>query len=245
MPLQKVNDPYKHVSSIYPELMRFVSYKWWARYLFFISKKHFKKNPKVLELAGGNCALAKYLRKQFYFYVVSDISLSMLKSSSVNVNRVCCDMTKLPFKGKFDLVISAFDSVNYLTNKKQLKSLFDEVKNILSDDGVFTFDASLEKNSYKHQKYADNHKGKIDGYIFKRKSVYLPASRIHKNIFKIKNPDGKILTEIHRQKIFPFQTFFDISDKSDLYVVNCYEAFSIQRGSSKSDRVQFVMKRKK
>lgn len=225
--------------------MRFVSYKWWARYIFFISKKHLNKNPKVLELAGGNCSLAKYLKKQFYFYVVSDISLNMLKSSTVNVNRVCCDMTNLPFNSKFDLIISTFDSVNYLTSKKQLKSLFEEVGNILSDDGIFTFDSSLEKNSYKHQKYADNHKGKIDGYYFNRKSVYMPAGRIHKNIFSIKKPDGEIVTEVHRQKIFPFQTFFDISEKSGLYVVNCYKAFSIQRGSSKSDRVQFVMKRKK
>jgi hypothetical protein len=243
LPLQKINDPYKNVSLIYPELMKFVSYKWWARYIYFISRKHIKKKAEVLELASGNCSLAKYLKKQFSNYVSTDLSLSMLKSSEINSDRVCCDMTRLPFKRKFDLIFTAFDSINYLTSKKQLRLLFNEMNKLLSDDGIFTFDAALESNSYKHQKTASD-KGKLDGYFYARKSIYLPKSRIHKNIFRIIKPDGEIVTEIHRQKIFPYRTYFEEAEKSNLYVVNCYKAFSIQRGSEKSDRVQFILKRK-
>lgn len=222
--------------------MHFVSYKWWARYIYTITRNKTLKNPAVLELAAGNCALAKHLNKLYPDYIASDISLSMLKSSASKINQVCCDMSSLPFHKKFDLIISSFDSVNYITNKKKLLRLFKEVRNILNSNGIFTFDAALESNSYKHQETASK-RGKTSGYIYSRKSIFLPASRVHKNIFTITYPVGKKFTEIHRQKIYSYETFFDMADKSGLYVVNCYKAFSMQKGKASTDRVQFIMKR--
>jgi SAM-dependent methyltransferase len=243
--LQKPNltDPYQHVSNIYPHLMDFISYKWWARYLYMITKSKEIKNPAVLELAAGNCSLAKYLSKPYKNYIVTDISISMLNHSTDKLNKVCCDMTALPFKKKFDLIFSSFDSVNYLRSTKNLLLLFKEVNKSLTEKGTFTFDAALESNSYKHQKTATV-KGKSSGFTYQRKSVFLPKSKIHKNIFTITYPNGKVFTEIHKQKIFSFNTFFELAEKSELYVVNCYKAFSFQKGKETSDRVQFIMKRK-
>ena len=222
--------------------MNFVSYKWWARYIYTITRKKTIKNPAVLELAAGNCALAKHLSKLYPDYIASDISLSMLKYCDLKIKRACCDMTSLPFNKKFDLIISSFDSVNYLTSKKKLLMLFKEVRKSLTENGFFTFDAALESNSYKHQQTASK-RGKTLGYIYFRRSVFLPASRIHKNIFTITYPDGNIFTEIHRQKIYLYETFFEMANKSGLYVVNCYKAFSTTKGKATTDRVQFIMKR--
>ncbi len=236
-------DPYMHVSNIYHQLMHSISYKWWARYIFTIIRKKIVKDPAVLEIASGNCAMAKHLIKFYPDYIASDISLSMLKSANKNINRICCDMLSLPLTKKFDLIISTFDSVNYLTNKKKLLGLFKEISNSLNDKGVFTFDAALESNSYKHEKTA-NKKGKILGYSYTRESKFLVSSKIHKNIFTIQYPDGKIVTEIHRQKIYSLETFYEMAEKSGLQVVNCYKAFTLQKGNANSDRVQFIIKRK-
>lgn len=243
--MQKIRttDPYLHVSNIYPHLMDFISYKWWASYIFAITKNKTVKNPKVLELGAGNCQLAKYLSKMYKNYIASDISLSMLTYQVEKHKKVCCDMTAIPFKSKFDLIFSSFDSVNYLTSKKKLFKLFKEVNRLLSDTGIFTFDAALESNSYKHQKTA-NIKGKTNGFSFQRRSIFLPKSNIHKNIFTITDPEGMVWKEVHKQKIFSFNTFFELADKSNLYVVNCYKAFSFTKGKATSDRVQFIMKRK-
>lgn len=236
-------DPYLHVSNIYPHLMNFVSYKWWARYIYTITKNKVVKNPAVLEIASGNCSMAKYLIKFYPNYIASDMSLSMLKTSKHTFNRICCDMSDLPFNKYFDLIFSSFDSINYLTNKKLLLKTFKGISNSLNKKGVFTFDVALENNSYKHEKTA-NGKWKSSGFVYSRESEFLAGSRIHKNIFKIQYPDGNIYTEIHRQKIYPFQTFYEMAEKSGLYVVNCYKAFSLQKGKATSDRVQFIMKRK-
>jgi len=243
--LQKPNltDPYKHVANIYPHLMDFISYKWWARYLYMITKSKRIKNPSVLELAAGTGTLAKHLSKPYKDYLVTDISKSMLNHCTDKLNKVCCDMTALPFKKKFDIIFSSFDSVNYLRSTKNLLQLFKEVNNSLTKNGTFTFDAALESNSYKHQKTATI-KGKSSGFTYQRKSVYLPKSKIHKNIFTITYPNGEVFTETHKQKIFSYNTFFDLADKSGLYVVNCYKAFSFQKGKETSDRVQFILRRK-
>ncbi len=72
----------------------------------------------------------------------------------------------------------------------------------------------------------------------------MPLSKIHKNIFTIICPTGEILLETHKQKIYSYDTFFEMAEKSGLYVVNCYKAFSHTKGKASSDRVQFIMKRK-
>ncbi|MBK7629944.1 MAG: class I SAM-dependent methyltransferase [Ignavibacteriales bacterium] len=236
-------DPYLHVAKIYPHLMSFVSYKWWAKYIYSITKNSIVKNPFVLELSAGNCELAKHLSKLYKNYLATDISKNMLTNSNYNLNKVCCDMTAIPFNKKFDLILSSFDSVNYLLSKKRLLKFFKEVENHLSPDGVLTFDVALESNSYKHQKTATT-KGISKGIHYLRQSIFMPASKIHKNIFTIKYPNGEKYFEIHKQKIYSYDTFFEMAEKSELYVVNCYKAFSYQKGRAKSDRVQFIMKRK-
>ncbi|MDT3696986.1 MAG: class I SAM-dependent methyltransferase [Ignavibacterium sp.] len=234
-------DPYKYVSSIYIHLMDFVDYKWWAKYIYSITANHLSKSPSVLELGAGNCKLANHLSKNYKDYIASDISLSMLSGADNKIKKVCCDMTAIPFNKKFDLIFSAFDSINYLTNKAKLKSLLDAVNAHLSDNGIFTFDAALINNSLKHQKTASIN-GYHNGIEYSRISKFYPFSRIHKNIFRIIH-SGKTITETHKQKIFDFETYFEIADKCNLYVAECFKAFTFQKGKPTSDRVQFIMKR--
>ena len=237
-------DPYQHVSNIYSHLMNFVSYKWWAIYVYSIIKNKTIKEPAVLEIGAGNCSLGKHIIKNYPNYVASDISVNMLKKSNSKLNRVCCDMSSLPFNKKFDLIISAFDSINYITNKTKLLKTFNEISNLLNPNGIFTFDTALENNSYKHEKNASG-EWKSSGFKYSRESKFYVNSKIHKNIFIIKYPDGSTVKEIHKQKIYPFYTFYEMADKSGLKIVNCYKAFSLQKGKAESDRVQFIMLKEK
>jgi len=53
---------------------------------------------KVLELAGGNCNLAAHLKTHYTNILVSDSSIEMIKKFiDPGLNKVCCDMTQLPF----------------------------------------------------------------------------------------------------------------------------------------------------
>lgn len=221
--------------------MQEVDYSEWSSYIIDISKEYVNWDAGVLELAAGTCKIANKISKFYHNLIVTDLSFSMLTRNKSNLNKVCCDMTRLPFDQKFDLIYSTFDSVNYLLNKRKLLNLFYEVKRILHANGIFTFDVSLEKNSLDFEK-SFNSEGNYDGYSFYRKSRYNKKNRIHINIFKITDKNGNIITDVHKQKIFKFDTYFDLIDKAGMYVVECLETFTFNNGSENSERVQFIVK---
>lgn len=223
--------------------MRSIDYKKWADFIYSISKELKKKNLFSLELACGNGSIAKKLNNKFQYFCISDLSLSMLKEADENIDRICCNMTQLPFKRKFDFVFSTFDSVNYLTSKQRIKSLLLEVNNVLSDDGIFTFDVGLENNSKLYQRYL-NRKGNVNGISFIQKSHYDETKRIHYNYFEIILANGQKVEEIHKQKIYPFEEYFDIIDESDFYVYKCKNAFSDNNANAQSERAQFILKKR-
>jgi ubiquinone/menaquinone biosynthesis C-methylase UbiE len=234
---------YENVSFIYEELMKDINYADWAKYIQNISSEYVRKDSKVLEIGAGNCKIANLLNKKFPGIIASDISLEMLKSGKKNVvKKVCCDMSFLPFDTKFGLVFSTFDSVNYLMSKKKLLAMFKEVKLLLADDGIFTFDVSLEKNSLE---FLQDHsvEGSIGSYTFKRVSKFYKNRKVHKNIFYITGADNKIVKEVHEQKIYEFETYFDLIFKAGLYVVDCFETFTFKIGNAGSDRIQFILKK--
>lgn len=244
MEAQKIK-PYKAISEIYSYLMRFINYSDWAEYYFLLSKAYVNKKAKVLELAGGNCQLSTYLKSYYKNIIVTDLSDEMLKQSKVkNIDRVCCNMEALPFRSEFDLVISAFDSVNYLLTKKSINNLFSGVHNILSSGGIFSFDVSLESNSLKNLKYL-NRSGYYNGINYFQKSEYDKEKRIHTNKFKIITSEGDTFVEVHRQRIFPVETYFELLIDNGFIIKECYEAFSFNDAGADSERVQFIAAKEK
>lgn len=235
-------NPYDLVAQIYPDLMSEVNYKRWAKYIYKISKDYIKPDGMILELASGNCSLASILKTKYKNVICSDISLQMIKQGRFDTKLVC-NMLQLPFKIKFDLIFSSFDSINYITSQNKLLVLFCHVYQYLNNNGIFAFDVSLETNSYNHQKDSKI-TGRMGQYKYSRKSVYNEKTKIHKNIFYLTDKNGKLFTEVHTQKIYDFNTYFNLLDKAGFYVLHCYHAFTKKDASADMDRVQFIVKRK-
>ncbi len=236
------NKIYNKVADLYPYLMRTIRYDRWAKYLHEVVKASVKKNEIVLELGAGNGRLAEHFRHYYPRIIITDLSFNMLNQDGIyGIQKVCCNMSKLPFDGGFNLVYSAFDSVNYLTNKKMLSGFFKEVKRVLAPGGIFTFDVSLERNSLKHIK-EPYRKGKYKGMSYVQKSRYCPKSRMHKNTFDIEYQNVKYL-EKHRQKIYPFEEYFMLIEKAGLYVSECFDAFTFDNGNADCERVQFIVRK--
>lgn len=235
--------PYTTVAKIYSHLMRAIDYEDWAEYIFAINDNKKIEKEFTLEIASGDCRLAGYLKQYFPNMILTDISKYMLAASGNNFNfRVSCDMTKLPFKNKFPLIISAFDSINYLLTQTELNDLFRGIRNVLTDDGIFTFDVSLEKNSIKNERRL-NRKGKVNGIKYVQKSKYDNAGKIHYNYFQIFLENGEIIEEVHKQKVYEFFDYFSIIENNGLYVENCYDSFSFDDADEDCERVQFVVKK--
>ena len=234
---------YESLPLIYNHLMREIRYDYWADYLFQVTSKYISRDASVLELAAGNCRLAEYFRKRFPKLIVSDISKQMLSDcENRKIRKVCCDMLFVPFKKKFELIYAAFDSINYLLTKKKISEFLIEIRDLTSDDGIFTFDVSLEKNSISHIRQPFR-KGRYKGITYLHHSIYEKRSRIHKNIFDIELPGGERVREIHKQKVLDFEQYFDLIERANFFVAECFDAFTFNDGKPDSKRVQFVLKK--
>lgn len=224
--------------------MRKVRYDYWADYIYSISHNQLGSKPHVLELAAGNCQLAKFLSAYYPKYIATDLSLAMLNyEKSSKIKRICCDMRSVPLLNNFDLIVSAFDSINYLMTRKDLKMLFGEIRRLLADRGLFTFDVSLVQNSYRHIK-DPLRKGTYKGIRYRQETSYDTIKKIHSNNFYIEYPNGEIVRETHVQKVHNFDTYFDLIELSGLVVSECFEAFTFKDGTENSPRVQFIVMKK-
>jgi len=237
-----MSDPYKYVATIYDHLMRTISYYDWSNYIADIQLYYNPDSQKYLEIAAGSGKLAFYLSKVFDDLILLDLSQSMLKLIPKERKRVCADMTNLPFNTKFDFIYSTFDSINYLLTKNEMQKYFEEISRTLADKGVFTFDASLVNNSLKNVKRL-NRAGKFQNIKYMQESIFDEKNRIHKNKFKVKLENGEIFEEVHSQKIYDFEVFFELAENAGLKVVDCFEAFTFEDADSESERIQFIMKR--
>ncbi len=235
-------DPYEIVSKIYDSLMSSISYYEWGRYIVDLKEEYHPRAKSFLEIAAGSGRLAFYLRQKFSNLVLLDLSKSMLALIDKGEKRVCADMTLLPFKNKFDFIYSTFDSVNYLDSKNKLEKYFKEISNILNNDGFFTFDASLENNSISNVKHL-NRKGKFQNISYTQFSKYDFDKKVHLNKFTVEFENGEIFKEIHLQKIYDFEIYFELAERAGLYVVDCFDAFTFDDAGNDSERVQFVLQK--
>ncbi len=235
---------YSMLTHIYDHVMKKVNYEVWADYLFSIIEPYLPEEYIALELAAGNLNFTNSFSKYLTDIIATDLSADMLRSDKKNLfPKVCCNMVHLPFFMEFDLIYSTFDSINYITNKKNLKQHFKEVKRCLTDEGIYTFDASLEKNSINYVKEG-NKKGFYNDYYYTQKSELSPNKQIHKNSFEIYSDNKMVFREVHRQKIYPFETYFELLDDAGLFVVECFDSFKYKPGTQNSERVQFLVKKK-
>ncbi len=225
--------------------MKDVDYNSWTNYVLQIADDYLFEDSKILEIAAGNCKMAGRISGKYAKYFASDISYPMLNSAQVNhIQKVCCDMLSLPFKEKFDFVFSAFDSLNYILTQRKLFYLFQEVYFLLNDNGVFTFDVSLEPNSTRFQ-IAKSYEDSFNGYHFRRINRYNKRTNIHYNNFIITDRDGQEIKEVHKQKIYDVMTYFRLADKAGLHIEACYNCFTFNDLKKDSERAQFVIRKVK
>jgi SAM-dependent methyltransferase len=238
-----MKNPYRDTHLIYNHLMRMIDFEGWAEYVRDIIQ-YYDLNPNnILELASGNGRVSKFLEKHYPQLTLTDISFNMLRQDDSSNYKVVCDMTSIPLRGNYDFIFSTFDSINYLTDSEEVVKMFSEVNEILTKNGLFTFDVSLEKNSIQSEKKL-NRSGKMKGIKYKQQSRYDVQSRIHENIFYIHSENKAPIIEKHQQKIYRFAEYFEFVDNSELTVIDCFDFFSFETANEECDRVQFVLARK-
>ena len=151
-----------------------LNYSWYSKYYDWLELKHYegpvdlKRLTKILKKYGvktildfscGTGVQSEYLVKSGFQLVGCDYTKEMLnlaKKRTKNVKFILGDM-RVTKVGKFDAVISMFNSIGELSKKDFNKSLKNINQN-LKKDGLLIFDIDnldyVKKHSYpKHERY--------------------------------------------------------------------------------------------
>ncbi len=97
----------------------------------------------ILELGCGTGRISNSLSKRARMVTGLDLSHDMLRQATSNsktaVHYVCMDMCRMAFTQKFNSIIIPYNTVNLLQIESKIISYFNEVHELLGEDGTLLF----------------------------------------------------------------------------------------------------------
>ena len=152
---------YGAFADFYDGLTGNVGYKERADYILSLLKKFSHDAGLTLDLACGTGSLTLELKKRGVDVYGIDASPDMLsvalqKSAEAgeNILFLCQKMQSLDLYGTIDTCVCTLDSINHITDIKDVKKAFERVSLFMNKGGLFVFDVNTP---YKHREVlADN-----------------------------------------------------------------------------------------
>ncbi|EOD00906.1 class I SAM-dependent DNA methyltransferase [Caldisalinibacter kiritimatiensis] len=244
-------EAYKEFAYIYDELMNDVEYKTWFEYIKEIIKTKNIKGKKVLEMACGTGNFTEYLCNEGYDVTCFDISQEMLTIAYQklrkyrNVTILNQDMTEFKLKDKFDVIVSICDSINYITDLKNLHKVFSNVYEHLNEGGIFIFDINSYyklKNIIGNNVFVDENEKVF--YVWE--NYYdnnLDVCEFYLNFFVKECDRYKRFEEKHLQKAYRSEEIINALKLAKFNTIDVYDAFTFKAPTNNSERINFIAKK--
>lgn len=249
---EQIVEPYSKLASIYDEVMAHVDYKNWSRYIQRIIQKWHPRTQTILDISCGTANLLLKLDLKKYKLYGFDFCYDMLKIANkkckalkVSIPLWQGNMISFQIKQKVDVIVSLYDSVNYIINVHDWRKLFDCVYDGLHDEGLFIFDICTEKNSREYfHNYFEKKSG--NGYYYMRESKYDSENKIHSNCFVIHfDFENETYVELHEQKILLLRDVLNLISDTRFNFLAAYHGFTFKPGNEHSLRIHVILKKKK
>jgi ubiquinone/menaquinone biosynthesis C-methylase UbiE len=192
---------YSALAEYYDLVMNQKRYKKWQKLVGLYLKKYQIKKEAALDIACGTGRISKILKDLGFKKVVGvDISGEMLKVARKkypSIKFIQSDMRNYKLRDKFDLIVCFYDSLNYLTAKKDIQMTFKNIAHHLKDEGIFIFDMNTFAGIKIKQSQPDQ-----SVMVGLNKIIFKSSGRgnLWKLDIKIIKADGKVLAERHVER---------------------------------------------
>lgn len=241
-------DAYTGFAKVYDLFMDDIPYEEWCAYLTGLLKEYGVEEGLVLDLGCGTGKLTRLLAAQGYDMIGIDLSgemleLAMEKNTENEILYLQQDMREFELYGTVRAIVSVCDSMNYLTEYKDLVQVLRLANNYLDPGGVFLFDMNTpykyrellgeqtiaenrEEGSFIWENYFDEDQG-INEYDL--------------TLF-IRERDGRYrkYEETHFQRVYDIDTVKQAVEAAGMELAAVYEACSRRIPGPDSERVYFV-----
>ena len=144
----EAGNSYESFARVYDELMDNVPYEKWAARILQLLKKQGIGSGLALELGCGTGKMTRLLREAGFDMIGVDSSVDMLQIAREQSPADCLfllqDMREFELYGTVAVTVSVCDSVNYILDPEDLRTVFCLVNNYLDPGGLFLFDFNTE-----------------------------------------------------------------------------------------------------
>ena len=239
--------PYTALAPMYDRIMSHVDYESWAAYLLSLISRFAPRPRSILELGCGTgnitYLLSRRLKAKYLATDASDEMLAMaqqkMKADRGRLRFKRMDFQDIDLEDTFDVVVLAYDGINYLLETDEIAAVVESVSARLHPGGIFLFDQSTPANSINNLAYFDDAWDAADA-SYARKSEYDAARHLHITRFDIRIGD-ECVKEVHYQRAYDLQEMELTLKLSSLRVEGCFDAFTDESATGASERIQWVL----
>lgn len=240
---------YTSFAEVYDIFMDNIPYEEWADYLDEILKEYHIPNNMVLELGCGTGNMTELLADKGYDMIGVDNSEIMLEiamekrlKSGHDILYLLQDMQAFELYGTVGGIVSVCDSINYVTDEKDLKEVFSLVNNYLDPRGIFVFDFNTE---YKYRELLGDRviAEEREECSFIWDNYYNPEDKMNEyqlTLFVQSEEDKDLYRryqEVHYQRAYTLEKIKTLIEKAGLRYVAAYDAYTKKAPMYTSGRI--------
>ena len=240
---------YTSFAEVYDIFMDNIPYEEWADYLDEMLKEYHIHNNMVLELGCGTGNMTELLASKGYDMIGVDNSEVMLEiamekrqKSGHDILYLLQDMQAFELYGTVGGIVSVCDSINYVTDEKELKEVFSLVNNYLDPRGIFVFDFNTE---YKYRELLGDRviAEEREECSFIWDNYYSPEDKMNEyqlTLFVQSNEDKDLYRryqEVHYQRAYTLEKIKTLIEKAGLRYVAAYDAYTKKAPMYTSGRI--------
>ena len=242
------------VAEVYDQLMTGVPYQEWVTYLQRLLKDRNCRPRHVLDLACGTGNVTELLARAGFSVSGVDISEGMIeaarrkaRASGLDIDFLVQDAAELDLPGmRFDLCVSLFDSLNYVTDPLRLQLAFHSVSGHLTRGGLFIFDLNSEYALRNHF-FDQNNLGSEDRLRYDWVSDYFAETRLCRVRMKFwhRQEDGseRAFEEEHWQFAYRADEVKEMLTAAGFEEISVYQAYTMRVPTKATDRIFYVARR--
>jgi SAM-dependent methyltransferase len=244
-----VADQFHKLAPIYDEVMRQVPYRMWVRYLHQLLFIEGAMPRSILDVACGTGTVAIHLARQGYDVAGVDISAEMIEQARAKAEEEdllidfgAQDAAAMDLGRRFDLAISLFDSLNYITEPAALAQACKCVAAHLCPGGLFIFDLNTEY-AFVHRLFDQDNLDSGENVLYVWRSRYNRRARICtvSMEFRRREADGEeVFRETHVQRAYSDKEMRGMLAAAGFGAVRCYHAYTLLPPGPSTDRVYYV-----
>ena len=248
---------YTSIARVYDELNAEYDYEGYANYIHSQVEKHKVADTSLaLDLACGTGKMTFLLRDLGYDMTGVDISEDMLsiardisaENEIGDILWLCQPMQEFELYGTVDLCVCCLDSLNYLTNRDDLKRTLLLVRNYLIPDGIFIFDVNTPyrfKNVYGQNDFVSEG----DGVLMTWQNDFNEKTGLCKfylNFFE-ENEDGSYTRsqEVQSERCYSMRQILSLLKECGFEVLDIHGSITGEPYSDNDEKWYFTVRNKK